>query len=368
LEELLRGTMIPFSKPSIKQEEMDAVVEVLNSGWLTIGDKVKEFERDLGAYTGLYIAAVDSCTSALTLSMLTINDNYRENTAVIPALTFIATANAAYNAFYNIDFCDVDWDGNINVNLLKDRNYLVVPVHFAGQVCDIKAIQAKSAHIIEDAAHAVGAFSQGKHVGYYTDGACFSFYPTKNMTTIEGGAFATTDDRYFEIVKTYSLHGLGSSHITRYERSSIAKPKAEFIGFKANMTNVEAAIGIVQLRKLNSFIQKRKKVAEIYRTELKDKIKFLDNNGRDHVWHMVVGLVTNRDNVVTRARALGVGLGIHYSPIIPAHPVYKEMTGYKMGQFPVAEYIADHCISLPLYNDITDEEVEKVIEVMKGLL
>lgn len=360
--------MIPFSKPSITQDEVDAVVEVLNSGWLTIGDKVKEFEKDLSAYTNQHVVAVDSCTSALTLSMLTINDNYRENVAVIPALTFIATANAAYNAFYNIEFCDVGWDGNIDATQLKDRNYLVVPVHFAGQVCDVRAILDKSTHVIEDAAHAVGAFSQGKHVGYFTDGACFSFYPTKNMTTIEGGAFATTDDRYYNIVKTYSLHGLGSSHITRYERSSVAKPTAEFIGFKANMTNVEAAIGIVQLRKLNSFIQKRKTIAEIYRTELKNKVQFLKLNGRDHVWHMVVGLVNNRDDVVSRAKALGVGLGIHYSPIIPAHPVYAEMTGYKRGQFPVAEHIADHCISLPLYNDITDEEVEKVIEVMKGLL
>jgi dTDP-4-amino-4,6-dideoxygalactose transaminase len=188
------------------------------------------------------------------------------------------------------------------------------------------------------------------------------------MTTIEGGAFATTDDRYFEIVKTYSLHGLGSSHITRYERSSVAKPTAEFIGFKSNMTNVEAAIGVVQLRKLNKFIQKRKSVVEIYKSELKDKIRFLDVNGRDHVWHMIVGLIPFRDFTVARAKALGVNLGIHYSPIIPAHPVYKEMTGYKVGQFPVAEYIADHCISLPLYNDITDEEVDKVIEVMKGLL
>lgn len=360
--------MIPFSKPSITQDEINAVIEVLNSGWLTIGDKVKEFERDLGAYTGQHVAAVDSCTSALTLSMLTINDNFRENTAVIPALTFIATANAAYNAFYNIEFCDVGWDGNIDAAQLKDRNYLVVPVHFAGQVCDVRAILDKSAHVIEDAAHAIGAFSQGKHVGYYTDGACFSFYPTKNMTTIEGGAFATTDDRYFEIVKTYSLHGLGSSHITRYERSSVTKPIAEFIGFKANMTNVEAAIGIIQLKKLNSFIQKRKKVVEVYKNELKDKIRFLDINGRDNVWHMVVGLVEDRDSVVAKSKANGVGLGIHYSPIIPAHPVYTEMTGYKKGQFPVAEYIADHCISLPLYNDITEQEVEKVIEVMKGLL
>lgn len=361
--------MIPFSKPSITEEEIEAVSEVLKSGWLTVGDKVKEFEQALREYTKISgVCATDSCTSALTMSMLTVNDGMRENTAVIPALTFIATANAAYNALYNIEFCDVRMDGNIDDSLLKDRNYLVVPVHFAGQVANINAIKAKSAHVIEDAAHAIGAKYGGNHVGYYTDGACFSFYPTKNMTTIEGGAFITTDDRYSEIVKRFSLHGLESTHVNRYQRSSVAKPVAHMIGYKANMTNVEAAIGLVQLKRLDSFIEKRRRISKIYQEELSGRIRFLDRGLTDHVWHMVVGLVGLRDLVVERAKERGMGLGVHYSPIIPAHPVYAEMTGYERGQFPVAEYIADHCISLPLYNDITDEEVEKVIEVMKGIL
>lgn len=359
--------MIPFSKPSITEEEIQVVSEVLRSGWLTVGDKVKEFEQALREYTGLPgVTATDSCTSSLTMAMISLSGQYQ--TAVIPALTFIATANAAKKAFLNVEFCDVRMDGNIDDSLLSDRNYLVVPVHFAGQVCDLDSITAKSAYVIEDAAHAIGATYKGKHIGHSTNGACFSFYPTKNMTTIEGGAFITTDTRYSEIIKRLSLHGLESSHINRYERSSVSKPIAEMIGFKANMTNVEAAVGLIQLKRLNSFIEKRKKISEIYRNELKDKVRFLSLNGRDHVWHMVVGLVDNRDDIVFKARQQGVGLGIHYSPIIPAHPVYQEMTNYKRGQFPVAEYIADSCISLPLYNDITDEEVEKVIEVMKGLL
>jgi len=366
--------MISFSKPSITQEEIDEVTKVLNSSWITVGPKVKEFEEALGKYTGHpNVVAVDSCTSALTLSMTAIKsligDHCEKATVLVPALTFVATANAAYHAGFEIEFGDVDWDGNLNADILKKNYALIVPVHFAGQVCDLKKLSDYGSFIIEDAAHAIGARYEHRHIGAtYSHGACFSFYPTKNMTTIEGGAFISHFEGLTDKVRKLSLHGLDATHINRYERSSLSRPTVGAPGFKANMTDVEAAIGVVQLKRLNSFITRRKEVASIYYNELSKKARFLSLNGRDHVWHMVVCLVEDRDNLVTKLKEHGIGTGIHYSPIIPAHPFYSEMVGYRKGQFPVAEYIADHCISLPLYNDITDEEVEKVIEVMKGLL
>jgi len=360
---------VPFSKPKITDEEISCVVETLLSGWLTIGPKVKEFETALSKYTGSKnTVALDSCTSALTLSAVGIK--VKKKKAVIPALTFIATANSFYHAGYDIEFCDVGMDGNIDPNCLHDGNDVVVPVHFAGQVCDIKRIAIKTISLIEDAAHAIGATYDDVHVGLslYSDGACFSFYPTKNMTTIEGGAFISRHAQLTEFVRKLSLHGLDSSHINRYERSSIAKPTVAFPGFKANMTDVEASIGIVQLSKLNSFITRRKELVRNYFSELGNEIHPLALNGRDHVWHMFIILVDNRDEFVTKLREKKIYAGIHYSPIIPAHPFYSVLTGYRRGQFPIAEYIADHCVSLPLFNGMTDDEQDYVIRNVKKLL
>jgi dTDP-4-amino-4,6-dideoxygalactose transaminase len=368
--------MIPFSKPSITQEEIDEVNKVLNSSWLTVGPKVKEFESALGKYLGAEnVVATDSCTSALTLSSVSLRGGEYAR-ALIPALTFVATANAAYHAGYDIEFCDVGQDGNLDpsriddINLLN-RNYdLIVPVHFAGQVCDLESISKHGNTLIEDAAHAIGAKYAGVSVGLsdFSNGACFSFYPTKNMTTAEGGAFVSTNEFLVENVRKLSLHGLDASHINRYERSSLARPVVSTPGYKANMTDVEAAIGIVQMGRLHSFMEKRKRVSSVYMQELEGRVEFLKLNGRDHVWHMFVIMVDNRDDVVSKLREKGVGAGIHYSPIIPAHPFYAKETNYWVGKYPNAEYISRRCISLPLFNDISDDEVDRVIRSVKELV
>jgi len=362
---------IPFSRPSIGEEEIEAVTEVLKSGWLTVGPKVKEFEEEVKKYTKAhYVVATDSCTSALTIALRSL----LVSKAVIPALTFVATANAAYNAFYEVEFCDVGMDGNIDSSKIVSNNQVTVPVHFAGQVCDLEEIKAKSGYVIEDAAHAFGATYKGHYLGAtsYSNGACFSFYPTKNMTTVEGGLLITYFPYIDQVGRSLSLHGLSAGHVERYSeislRSSLNKPMVHMKpGYKANMTDVEASIGIEQLKKLDYFLQPRKKIANIYMDELDGRVKFLDLNGRDHVWHMFVILVEDRDNFIAKMKERGVGAGIHYSPIIPAHPFYQKLTNYQVGDFPVAEYIASHCVSLPLYPSLTNEEVEKVINTVKEI-
>lgn len=368
---------IPFSRPEIDETDIIFAVETLRSGWVTVGPMVKKFEEALELYTkSKNVVALDSCTSALTLAGVALKELsfplqiIEYPTVVIPALTFVATANSFYHAGYKVSFCDVKMDGNIDADLIPDTSEVVVPVHFSGQVCDLKAIRDKSIFVIEDAAHAIGAKYEGWHVGTtpYSDGACFSFYPTKNMTTIEGGAFITRQADLANYVRKLSLHGLDSSHIDRYERSSTSRPVVGYPGFKANMTDVEASIGISQLTKLDAFISRRAKLGKMYLRELSNKVQTLDFNGRDHVWHMFIILVDNRDEFVSKLKEKDIHAGIHYSPIIPAHPFYEGYTNYKRGQFPNAEYIADHCVSLPLFNGMTDDEQEHVIRNVKELL
>lgn len=365
---------IPFSKASIGEDEIKAVTDVLKSGWLTVGPKVREFENMIKEQTkSLHAVTFDSCTSALTVSLRIFKESvYGPVTATIPALTFVATANAAYHAGYKIKFCDVDWDGNIDEFALSNSNDLTIPVHFAGQVCNLEEISKKSHLVVEDAAHAFGATYEDLYLGNhdFSMGACYSFYPTKIITTIEGGLFITKHELLSDLCRTRSLHGLGSAHVDRYsERSSLNKLVVDdFPGYKANMTDVEAAIGIVQLGKFKYFNIIRKRIAKRYTEELADKVSLLKVNGRDHVWHMFVILVPDRERVVSGLKAKGIGTGIHYSPIIPAHPFYQKLTNYNVGDFPVAEYISDHCISLPLYPSMTDQQIEKVIKSVKELV
>jgi perosamine synthetase len=365
---------IPFSKPDITTDEILLAMRTLESGWITVGPQVKKFEERLGRYIGTEnVVAVDSCTSALTLSAVAIRSQeyeMRSSIALIPALTFVATANSFYHAGYDVQFCDVGMDGNMCEDQIGVDSEVTVPVHFAGQVCDLKRIREKSFVVIEDAAHAIGAKYDGVSVGLskYSEGACFSFYPTKNMTTIEGGAFVSREKLLVDNVRKLSLHGLDSSHIDRYERSSTARPTVDYPGFKANMTDVEASIGIVQLQRLPSFIERRKQLAKNYMEELSGKVRMLDLNGRDHVWHMFIILINGRDEFLDDLKKEEIFAGVHYSPIIPAHPFYRDLTDYKVGKFPNAEYIADHCISLPLYNGMTDIEQSYVIEKVKKLL
>lgn len=262
----------------------------------------------------------------------------------------------------SIEFVDVDLTGNINAMEVPDYVKAIVPVHFAGQYCNMERFPPNKI-VIEDAAHAIGLFSNG-HVGTHSLGSCISFYPTKNMTTIEGGAILTNFIEISETAKKLTMHGLDSSHISRYKRSSLAKPMAEYPGYKMNMSDVEAAVGIEQLKKLPYFLLIRKRIAEIYKEELRPYVQMLEVH-EEHVWHMFIILVDNRDKFIDEARNRNIGVGIHYSPIIPAHPYYEQLTGYKVGQFPVAEYISNHCVSLPLYPSMTNSEIEEVIKLVK---
>lgn len=377
---------IPFSRPYIGIEEQLAVERVLESGWLTIGKEVKEFERELRHICRVnYAITTDSCTSALTISLkalahrLLIEHPNMPLVAAIPALTFVATANAAVQAGYDVVFVDVDKSGSIDTNKLWEHPArpvmsVVVPVHFAGNPCDLYSLWETKIPVIEDAAHALGAKFSGRPIGSNSPSVatCFSFYPTKTITTIEGGAIITSDPdaEFIDRLRTLSLHGLGADHIRRYERSSLNRPVVGDYGpgYKANMTDVEAAIGREQLKKLDFILTRRRQIAMRYINELTGYVNLLYAHINGNSWHIFVLLVDDRDAFVSRMRDAGVNVGIHYSPIIPAHPYYQARTKYQEGHFPVAESIASRCVSLPLWPGMTDDMVDRVIATVKEVV
>lgn len=375
---------IPFSRPYIGLEERYAVGRVMDTKWLTIGKEVGDFEHDLGRFCGAnHVIATDSCTSALTIALRALAHKLRNErpraplVAMVPALTFVATANAAVHAGYNVAFCDVNKSGNIDVDKLREHPVfpaasVIVPVHFAGSPCDLYSLWETGIPIIEDAAHALGAKYHGRTVGSNSPSiaSCFSFYPTKTITTIEGGAITTSGDDtdLLDCMRALSLHGLGMSHANRYKRSSLTRPVVGEYGpgYKANMTDIEAAFGREQLKKMDFILTRRRQYARLYADELRGHVEFLDTQHDGHAWHIFVILVDNRNVFASRMTNAGIGVGFHYSPIIPAHPYYRTCMGhYEEGDFPVAEMIASRCVSLPLYPELTEEQLFRVIKTVK---
>ena len=366
---------IPFSKPSITQDDIDAVSDVMRSGWLTIGNEVASFEQELAERLGVeYVICVDSCTSALTLAI----ESYMpfSGKICIPALSFIATANTVVKAGgeNNLVFCDVGCDGNINPCKIPKDADIVIPVHYAGQPCNMDDI-VFGRTVIEDAAHAFGAMYNNAIVGAasyrdYQTTCCFSFYPTKSMTTGEGGCITTNYKRVADYARSMSLHGLSAGHANRYERSSRNYPVVDQLpGYKMNMTNIAAALGRQQLKRLDSFLARRREIVARYQDELWSTVEclpFADFIG--HAWHIFVILVDNRDDVAQKLDSLGIGTGVHYNPPLHLHPWYQRKYGHATGDFPVAERIAKRCLSLPLYPDMTDRQVERVISAVKSVI
>lgn len=360
---------VPFSKPSIGPEEHNAVNAVLDSGWLSLGPKAKEFEDALCEYTGArYAVVMDSCTSALTISLRALQRLGHTQVTTTP-LTYVATANTIELTGLKLQFSDIDETGNLDASKVPLSD-IIMPVHYAGFTCDMDEL-AKKGLILEDAAHALSATYDGKtRVGNHPSsaGACFSFYATKPCTTGEGGAFVTSNDMLAEGAKVLSLHGLGGDLLHRFERSSLDQPiitERWGPGYKGYMNDIAASMGIEQLRKLDGFTAKRRELAHKYIDELWSIVDCVHDTDGNSSWHMFIILVEDRDKFVLRMKKKGIGVGVHYSPPLHLHPYYMKTYGYASGDFPVAESFAAHCVSLPLYPDMTEEEQDKVIDVLR---
>ena len=380
-----RDVFLPFSKPTIGKEEIRSVTGVLKSGWLTMGAKVKEFEDNFKNYVGSeYAIAVQSCTFALHLSLVCIGVESGDEVITTP-FTFAATANVIVWERAKPVFVDIDPESyNITPDMIEEKitekTKAIIPVHFAGQPCDMDPIlriaRKHDLRLIEDAAHATGSTYNGRKIGTIGDVTCFSFYPTKNITTGEGGIMTTNDAKVAEKTEMLRLHGMDKSAWKRYSRKGSWYYQIKYAGYKYNMTDIQAALGIEQLKKLDKFNQKRIELARYYSQKFENISEIAtpkDKGLGKHVYHLYPiqvrtdNLKIDRDRFIQALKAENIGTSVHFIPL-HLHPFYQKSFGYRSGDFPVAEETYRNIVSLPLFPKMNKEDVDDVVVAIEKIL
>jgi perosamine synthetase len=370
---------IPFHKSHITDEEISAVVDSLKSGWITMGPKTVRFEKEFARYVGSkHSVAVNSCTSALHLALKAI-DLKPGDEVIIPSMTFTATGEVV--CYFNSKPVIVDVERethNMDVHAVEKaitpKTKAIIPVHYAGQPCNMDEImelaRRHGLYIIEDAAHAFPALYKCKKIGTIGDMTCFSFYATKTITTGEGGMVTTVNDEWAEKMRVMRLHGISKDAWKRYTGEGFWYYEVIDTGYKYNMTDINAALGIAQMRKVEWMWEKRKAIAMKYSKAFKDVDGIIIpwvKPDRESAWHLYVikleieALTIDRNNFIEQLKQRGIGTSVHFIPL-HRHPYYRNMFGYRSQDFPEAEWIYERIISLPIYPDMEDEEIDMVIE------
>lgn len=378
-------TFLPFHVPDIGDEEIEEVLRTLRSGWLTTGSKVKQFEEEFATLIGArHAVAVNSCTAALHLALEAIG--LREGDEVIvPTMTFAATAEVVtyFKAKPVLVDCTPD---TLNIDpdrieqAITPRTKAIIPVHFAGHPCEMAQILAiarsHDLRVVEDAAHALPARYRGKTIGTISDCTCFSFYATKNVTTGEGGMAATDNSEWAARMRTMSLHGLSRDAWSRYTAQGSWAYDIVSPGFKYNLTDIAAAVGIPQLRKCEQFWKVRERYAALYSEGFRDVPEIIRPRTAAHVqhaWHLyVVQLDTERlrigrNEFIELLKKQHIGCSVHFIPL-HLHPYYRDTWGYRPSDFPVASAVFQRIVSLPLYPKMTEYDVQRVVTTVSELI
>ena len=378
---MLERDYLVFGKPDIGPEEISAVTKVLKSGWLSTGPKVNEFENKFKEYIGCRNAiATNSCTAALHLSLLCNNIGIGDE-VITTSMTFCATANAITHTGATPVFVDI-LDDCLNIDpdkireLITKKTKAILPVHFGGSPCDMDEINQIAVEndlpVIEDCAHALGAFYKDRKIGQENIN-CFSFYPTKNITTVEGGMVTTDDDKLAEKIRMYSLHGLSAHAWNRFGKEGKKKYKMLYPGYKYNMSDVNAAIGIEQLKKIDKYNLRREEYAGIYMTKLREfnlvelPYKFVNRKSSWHLFPILIRLEKlniTRDELMMALHKKGIGTGIHYEAV-HLQPHYRQL---KYQKLPRTEYVSERTISLPLQFTMTRDDVLYVADTVIDVL
>ncbi len=371
-----------FGKPRIEQPEIDEVVASLRSGWIGTGPKVGRFEREFAAYKGVpHAVAISSATAALHLSILAAGIGPGDEVITTP-MTFCASVNAILHAGATPVLADVD---PLSMNLdpaaveraVTPRTKAILPVHFAGRTCDMQALgeiaRRFSLEIIEDCAHAIETTAGGRQAGTFGRFGCFSFYATKNITTAEGGMVITTDEEAAARIKILALHGMSKDAWKRYGDEGYKHYSVVELGFKNNMTDLQASLGLHQLPRIESWWKRREQIWNTYMRELADlplELPAPPEPNTRHALHLFTLLIdprrarVSRDEFLTRMTNNGIGVGVHYLAVCE-HPYYRERFGWQPEQFPRATEIGRRTVSIPLSADLSDADVEDVIRAVR---
>jgi dTDP-4-amino-4,6-dideoxygalactose transaminase len=376
-----RDQYLVFGAPSIGPAERAEVAACLESGWLGSGPRVAELERRLAAYLDAPFAiAVSSGSAALHLA-LRVLDLPPGSEVIVPAMTFCATANAVVHAGSEPVFVDCDratW--NIDLDQVRrritPRTRAIVPVHFAGRPCDMAALsQLATEHglaVVEDAAHALEATLGGRHCGTLGSLGCFSFYVTKSLTTVEGGLVVARDAESAARIKTLALHGMSADAWRRFGDQGFVHYEVVEPGFKYNLTDLAASIGLHQLTGVEERWRRRQTIWQFYERALAPlplQLPAPPAAGTRHALHLFSCLVDDgrtrvtRDEVLARLHALRIGAGVHYRPV-HQHPWYRRAFGERTGPLPNAEWIGARTFSLPLSGDMSDGDAADVVRAL----
>lgn len=381
----MRKDFLVFGSPLIEQPEIDEVVASLKSGWLGTGPKVHKFEEMFKEYKGAKFAvALNSCTAALHLSLLAIGIK-PGNEVIVPTMTFASTANAVIHAGGIPVFADCKKD-TMNIDpedirrKITSKTRAIIPVHLAGRACEMDAImdiaQRHHLKIVEDAAHAIETEYHRKKAGAFGDLGCFSFYVTKNIITGEGGMVVTDNEDYANRIKVMGLHGMSKDAWKRFSDEGYKHYQVVYTGFKYNMMDLQAAIGIHQLPRIEKYWKRRQEIWNRYNEAFKDLPAFTPASIEPdtcHAYHLytllldIDNLKIGRDEFLDEMTRHNIGVGVHYIAL-HLHPYYRETFGYKRADFPNAEWISDRTVSLPLSAKLTDSDVEDVIEAVRKII
>ena len=381
----VRRSLLPYGFHDIGIAEEKAVVEVLRHGWLTNGPRSREFEAAFASHAGAkHAVALSTGTAALHLTMLGLGVGQGDEVITSP-MTFVATANGIVHAGGTPVFADIVPD-TLNIDpaqverRVSKKTKVLLPVHMTGAPCDMRSLRRIAREhripIVEDACHAVGATIAGEPIGARGDAQCFSFHPVKNMTTAEGAIVTTPHLKLAEALRALRVHGFREDYLSRSQRGSLGYPRMHMLGFKSVLTDIQAALGLVQLKRVDAFTARRNALAGIYNEAFGNLPELQIPSvlpGTISAWHIYVlrlrlnRLRCTRDEFMEALRLENIGTSVHYLPV-HMQPYYRKRFGFRTGDFPVAEAEYRKMITLPLFSKMTDDDQADVIRAVTRLV